>query len=49
MALAWLSPDEWRSLLEQSGFEVEVCYGWFDRSPYSGREDTVWVAKRPSS
>jgi SAM-dependent methyltransferase len=49
MALAWLSPDEWRSLLEQAGFEVEACYGWFDRSPYSGREDTVWVAKRPSS
>ena len=46
MALAWLSPDEWRSLLEQAGFEVEACYGWFDRSPYMGREDTVWVAKR---
>jgi SAM-dependent methyltransferase len=49
MALAWLSPDEWRSLLERAGFEVEACYGWFDRSPYAGREDTVWVAKRPSS
>jgi SAM-dependent methyltransferase len=49
MALAWLSPDEWRSLLERAGFEVEACYGWFDRSPYTGREDTVWVAKRPSS
>ena len=46
MALAWLSPDEWRSLLEQAGFEVEACYGWFDRSPYMGREDTVWVARR---
>jgi SAM-dependent methyltransferase len=49
MALAWLSPDEWRSLLERVGFEVEACHGWFDRSPYAGREDTVWVAKRPSS
>ena len=47
MALAWLSPDEWRSLLEHAGFEIEACYGWFDRSPYRGREDTVWVAKRP--
>jgi len=36
MALAWLSPDEWRSLLEQAGFEVEACYGWFDRSPLLG-------------
>ncbi|MGZ4414383.1 MAG: class I SAM-dependent methyltransferase, partial [Gaiellaceae bacterium] len=37
MALAWLSPDEWRGLLEQAGFEIEACYGWFDRTPYKGR------------
>jgi len=50
MALAWLSPDEWRSLLEEAGFEIEACYGWFDRTPYSGQEDTVWIARRrPSS
>jgi SAM-dependent methyltransferase len=49
MALAWLSPDEWRVLLERAGFEIEACYGWFDRSPYRGREDTVWIARRPSS
>ena len=46
MALAWLSPDEWRSLLERAGFEIEACYGWFDRTPYKGREDTVWVTRR---
>ncbi|MDP9304188.1 MAG: class I SAM-dependent methyltransferase [Actinomycetota bacterium] len=46
MALAWLSPDEWRDLLERSGFEIEACYGWFDRTPYTGREDTVWVTRR---
>ena len=44
MALAWLSPGEWRGLLERAGFEIEACYGWFDRSPYAGREDTIWVA-----
>jgi hypothetical protein len=44
MALAWLSPDEWRILLEEAGFEVEACYGWFDRSPYRGSEDTIWIA-----
>jgi SAM-dependent methyltransferase len=49
MALAWLSPDEWRALLEESGFDVQACYGWFDRSPYRGREDTIWIARRPSS
>jgi SAM-dependent methyltransferase len=46
MALAWLSPNEWRGLLEQAGFEIEACYGWFDRTPYKGREDTVWVTRR---
>jgi SAM-dependent methyltransferase len=47
MALAWLSPDEWRVLLEETGFEIEACYGWFDRSPFTGGEDTVWIARRP--
>ena len=44
--LAWLSPDEWRALLEQAGFQVLGCYGWFDRRPYRGGQDTVWVARR---
>lgn len=46
--LAWLSNDEWRSLLERAGFHVIGCYGWFDRRPYGGGEDTVWVARRPA-
>jgi ubiquinone/menaquinone biosynthesis C-methylase UbiE len=47
MALAWLSPPEWRTLLEQAGFRVEAHYGWFDRRPWHGGEDSVWVAVRP--
>jgi SAM-dependent methyltransferase len=47
MSLAWLEPADWRLLLEETGFEVEACYGWFDRRPYAGGEDTVWVARRP--
>ena len=46
--LAWLSNDEWRARLEQAGFQVTGCYGWFDRRPYAGGEDTVWVARRPT-
>jgi len=46
MALAWLTPGEWRTLLEEAGFEVEACYGWFDRTPYDGGDDTVWIARR---
>ena len=45
MFLAWLEPHEWRVLVEDSGFEIEACYGWFDRSPFTGGEDTVWVAR----
>jgi SAM-dependent methyltransferase len=47
MALAWISPIEWRALLEAAGFEVLACYGWFDMRPYAGGEDTVWLARRP--
>src|SRR5437763_10413653 len=49
MTLALLDPPEWHALLEAAGFEVLACYGWFDRRPYSGGEDTVWVARRPDS
>jgi SAM-dependent methyltransferase len=46
MSLAWLSPLEWQMLLEQCGFVVEACYGWFDRRPQAGGEDTVWIVRR---
>jgi hypothetical protein len=29
------------------GLQVVGCYGWFDRRPYAGGEDTVWVASKP--
>ena len=48
MTLSWLQPDEWRALLERAGFEVEALYGWFDRRPYTGGEDAVFVARRSS-
>jgi SAM-dependent methyltransferase len=44
MHLAWCSPREWRRLLEDTGFDVKACYGWFDRSTYAGGEDSVWIA-----
>ncbi|HWG56826.1 MAG TPA: class I SAM-dependent methyltransferase [Gaiellaceae bacterium] len=47
MVLAWLSPLEWRRLLERAGFEVEAQWGWFDRRPHRGEEDFVFVARRP--
>jgi len=46
MELAWLQPERWRELLGEAGFNIVASYGWFDRRPYTGGEDTVWVAQR---
>jgi SAM-dependent methyltransferase len=46
MHLAWLSPPEWRQLLDRAGFELEAQWGWFDRRPYAGGEDVVFAATR---
>ena len=46
MTLWWLEPARWNALLAEAGLEIEACYGWFDRTPYQGREDTVWVSRR---
>jgi SAM-dependent methyltransferase len=46
MMLWWLEPARWHSLLAEAGFDVEACYGWFDRRPYTDGEDTVWIARR---
>jgi SAM-dependent methyltransferase len=46
MLLAWLSPPEWRQLLDRAGFDLEAQYGWFDRLPYAGGEDVVFAATR---
>jgi SAM-dependent methyltransferase len=46
LRLTWLPTAQWPSLLERAGFEVDACYGWFDRRPYTGGEDSVWLARR---
>jgi SAM-dependent methyltransferase len=46
MVLAWLSPPEWRLLLDRAGFDVDAQWGWFDRRPYAGGEDVVFAARR---
>lgn len=47
MRLAWLPVDRWRALVEEAGFRLVACYGWFDRRPYADGEDTIWIAERP--
>jgi SAM-dependent methyltransferase len=46
MELHWLSAIEWRRLIDEAGFDVTGLYGWFDRRPYRGDEDMVWVCRR---
>lgn len=48
MSLAWLPVDAWRALIEGSGFDVAAHYGWFDKQPYAGGEDSIFVC-RPRS
>ena len=46
MTLWWLEPARWHALIAEAGLVVEACYGWFDRRPYAGGEDSVWIASR---
>jgi SAM-dependent methyltransferase len=46
MTLWWVEPERWHSLLAEAGFQVLACYGWFDRRPFAGGEDSVWIATR---
>ena len=46
MLLAWLSPSEWRLLLDRAGFDLVAQWGWFDRRAYAGGEDVVFAAVR---
>jgi ubiquinone/menaquinone biosynthesis C-methylase UbiE len=48
MSLAWLSVPEWKELLRDEGFVIDAVYGWFDRAPWRGGEDSVWVCRRRS-
>ena len=46
MTLWWLEPARWHALLAEAGFDVLACHGWFDRRPFAGGEDSVWIAAR---
>lgn len=48
MELHWLSPIEWRRLIDEAGLEVAGLYGWFDRRPFRGGEDMIWACRRPA-
>jgi SAM-dependent methyltransferase len=49
LSLSWLEPMQARSLLLDSGFEVDACYGDFKRTPFAAdtAHEHVWVARKP--
>jgi SAM-dependent methyltransferase len=49
MSLAWLSVAEWEELLRDEGYVVDAVYGWFDRQPWRGGEDSIYLCRRASS
>jgi SAM-dependent methyltransferase len=46
MSLAWLSVREWKALLAEERFVVDRVYGWFDRHPWGGGEDSIYVCRK---
>ena len=48
MRLSWVPTERWHDLLAAVGFQVVGCFGWFDRRPYAGDEDSVWIALKPA-
>jgi SAM-dependent methyltransferase len=48
LELAWLTVGQWRRLLGGEGFLVEALYGWFDRTPWRGHEDSIWICRKPA-
>ena len=46
LSLAWLTAPEWNALLHEEGFAVEGLFGWFDRTPWRGHEDSIWICRK---
>lgn len=46
MQMSWISPERSRELMEEAGFEIEVLWGDFRRTPYEeGAGHQVWVGR----
>ena len=47
MDFSWITPDQVRALLDETGYEVEAMWGCFDQSPFTeDSREQIWVARR---
>lgn len=48
LSLSWLTPDQARDLLAETGFTVDACFGTFDRAPFdvATAQEQIWVVTR---
>ncbi len=45
---SWIEPEDARKLLEETGFEIEACWGWYDKTPFDDKsKEQIWVARKP--
>lgn len=49
MLVRWIYKNEFELLAKLSGFTVENLYSGFDKSPYNGEGEMVWVLKKASN
>jgi ubiquinone/menaquinone biosynthesis C-methylase UbiE len=48
VSIWWATKNEWLSLIDVGGLEVEALYGWFDRRPFDDESrEFVWVTRKP--
>jgi len=49
LSLSWLEPEQIRTLLIDTGFTIEACFGDFQRTPFEAKtaSEQVWVARKP--
>ena len=49
LSFSWIEPEQARALLEETGYQIEACYGDFERHAFAeGASEQVWVARRPA-
>ncbi len=47
IGLSWMTPEQSRALLQQTGFAIEDVYGDFDGNPLeAGSTHQIWLARR---